>query len=60
MCDLKVESEKLHAHVDDQDSTSQRQNIRVVGLLEKIENGHTTTFKETFLVEVLVGGQLPS
>lgn len=60
MCDLKFENEKLHARVDDQESTSQRQNIRVVGLPEKIEGGHPTTFMETFLVEVLVGGQLPS
>ncbi len=45
---MKAENEKLRAHVDDQENRSLRQNIRVVGLPEKIEGGHPTTFMKKF------------
>lgn len=55
--DLKAESEKLSACVDDQENRSQRQNIRVVGLPEKIEGSQ---LHGNFLGEGLRGGELPS
>lgn len=58
--DLKAKNEKLCAQVDDQVNRSRRQNIRVVGLPEKIESQSSHRLHGDFPGGGIRGGQLPS
>lgn len=57
--ELQTENAKLQARLDDQENRSRRQNVRVVGLPEKVEGTHPTPFVESFLVEVFGKDSFP-
>lgn len=48
---LSRENEALKLKTDDLENRSRRNNIRVIGLPEKVEGSHPTTFMEVFLSE---------
>lgn len=50
--DLVAENGKLQSRLDDMENRSRRQNIRVIGLPEKIEGSHPSVFMENLLLTV--------
>lgn len=56
---LQAEKTCLQACVDDQENRSRRQNIRVVGLPEKLEKDNPTIFMESVLLEVFGEDNFP-
>ena len=51
--DLCVQNKLLNAKVNDLEGCSRRQNIKIVGLPEKIERGSPTTFLSDLLPKLL-------
>lgn len=50
---MGAENEALRSKVIDLEARSRRQNIKIIGLAEKIENGRPTEFLTEFLPELL-------
>lgn len=50
---VQSENEALREKVIDLEARSRRQNIKIVGLPEKIENGHPTEFLTKFITDLL-------
>lgn len=56
---MQSENEMLRLKVTDLEARSRRQNIKIVGLPEKIENGHPTEFLAKFIPELLGADNFP-
>ncbi|MGH0121947.1 UNVERIFIED_CONTAM: hypothetical protein FKN15_004807 [Acipenser sinensis] len=51
---LSSENNKLRAKIDDLENRSKRNNLRVIGVLEGIEEGRPTEFMSSFLNKLFV------
>lgn len=56
---MQSENKMLRLKVTDLEARSRRQNIKIIGLPEKIENGHPTEFLAKFIPELLGADNFP-